>query len=178
MKSDNGKSRKPGTDLNHNSDLYQNDDDLKKIQGKYSPASILLITIIGIAMAEIIAMIVVYFQRQLPYYQQVLIDAAVMTVIIFPILYLLSFRPILQHIQQRYQVERVLKSRLRIVQYAEAHALEHLLTFTLDELELLTGSKVGYFHFVEPDQKSITLQAWSTNTIRHMCEANMEENHY
>jgi len=84
----------------------QPDNDLKRIQGRYSPASILLITILGIAAAEGIAMIVVYFYRDLPYYQQVLLDASVMTVIIFPILYFLSFRPILQHIERRYQVEK------------------------------------------------------------------------
>ncbi len=136
------------------SDAFQQDDDLKKIQGRYSPVSILLITIIGIAMAEVIAMIVVYYFRHLPYYQQVAIDATTMTVIIFPLLYFLSFRPILQHVQQRYQVEQVLRSRLRIIQYANTHTLDEILQFTLDELESLTGSAAGYFHFIEADQKT------------------------
>jgi len=178
MRSENAASRFSGKTFDVLPDNFQQDVDLTKIQGRYSPGFILLITIIGIAVAETIAMIVVYFQRQLPYYQQVLIDATVMTVIIFPILYFLSFRPILLHIRQRYQVERILKSRLRIIEYAVAHTLEELLTFTLDELESLVDSRVGYFHFVEADQKSITLQAWSTNTIRYMCEANQDENHY
>ena len=64
---------------------FQEDESLKKIQGRFSPGFIFLLTIIGIAVAEIIAMIVVYFQRDLPYPEQVLIDATVMTVIIFPI---------------------------------------------------------------------------------------------
>jgi len=55
-----------GETLNISSDKFQQDADLKKIQGRYSPASVLLITIIGIAVAEIIAMIVVYYQRHLP----------------------------------------------------------------------------------------------------------------
>ena len=160
------------------SDEYSQDVDLKKIQGKYSPVSIFFITIIGIAVAEVIAMVVVYYQRQLPYYQQVLIDATVMTVIIFPILYFLSFRPILLHVQQRYQVERVLKSRLEIVQFADTHSLNELLQFIVDKLESLTESAVGYFHFVESDQRSISLQAWSTNTIQSMCDVNLDENHY
>ena len=160
------------------SDDYSQDIDLKKIQGKYSPAFIFLITIIGIALAEVIAMIVVYYQRQLPYYQQVLIDATVMTVIIFPLLYFLSFRPIIIHIKQRYQVERILKSRLQIIQYANTHTLDEILQFTIDKLEALTNSAVGYFHFIEPDQKSIALQAWSTNTIEFMCNAKLDENHY
>ena len=56
-------------------DTSQVDTDLKSIQGKYSPGVIFLITIMGIAIAEIIAMIVIYFFRDLPYYQQVLLDA-------------------------------------------------------------------------------------------------------
>jgi len=178
MKPRNDTLRSSKKDLDIISDDYSLDVDLKKIQGKYSPVSIFLITIIGIAVAEVIAMVVVYFQRQLPYYQQVLIDATVMTVIIFPLLYFLSFRPILLHVQQRYQVERVLKSRLQIVQFADTHSLDELLQFTVDKLESLTESAVGYFHFVESDQISISLQAWSTNTIQSMCDANLDENHY
>jgi PAS domain S-box-containing protein len=164
--------------MNLGSETFQHEDSLKRIQGKYSPASILLITIMGIAMAEIIAMIVVYYERHLPYYQQVAIDATVMTVIIFPILYFLSFRPILLHIKQRYQVEQVLKSRLRIVHYANTHTLDEILQFTLDELEFLTGSAAGYFHFIEADQRAIKLQTWSTNTLQNMCRVDGLERHY
>ncbi|MEP7137597.1 MAG: GAF domain-containing protein [Chloroflexota bacterium] len=178
IKSSNGKLPSSNTALNNISDAFQQDHDLKRIQGRYSPWSILLITIVGIALAEVVAMIVVYGFRQLPYYQQVLIDATIMTVIIFPILYFLSFRPILQHIQQRYQVEQVLKARLRIIQYATTHSLDEILQFTLDELETLTGSAAGYFHFIENDQKTIILQTWSTNTLQNVCRMNGVERHY
>jgi len=178
MKSENRALRSSDIDLNFASDAYQYEEDLKKIQGRYSPVSILLITIIGIAVAEIIAMVVVYFLRNLPYYQQVAIDATVMTVIIFPILYFLSFRPILLHIQQRHRVERILKSRLRIVRYANDHTLDEILQFTLGELEVLTGSVASYFHFIEADQRTIRLQSWSTNTLENMCKVNGVERHY
>lgn len=160
------------------SDSYQQNSDLKKIQGRYSPAAVLSVTIIGIAVAEMIAMVVVYFFRDLPYIQQVLIDATVMTVIIFPLLYFLSFRPIIQHIKQRYQVERILQSRLRIIQFANTHTLDEILQFTLDELEDLTGSNAGYFHFVEADQKTINLQNWSTNTLQKICHIPGVKRHY
>jgi len=178
MKSDNIKSLLTDIDLSFISDTSQHDDSLKKIQGRYSPASVLLITIIGIAVAEVIAMIVIYFLRHLPYPQQVLIDTTVMTVIIFPILYFLSFRPLLLHIQQRHQVEQILKSRLRIVQFSNTHTLDEILRFTLDELESLTGSRAGYFHFIEPDQKNIQLQSWSTNTLQNMCQVSGLDRHY
>lgn len=178
MKLENGKSRSSNTALNRGSNDIRRDDELRKIQGRYSPGSILLITIIGIAVAEIFAMVVVYFLQQLPYYQQVFIDAAIMTVIIFPLLYYLSFRPILLHVQQRSQVERILQSRLRIVQFANIHTLDEILQFTLDELESLTGSVAGYFHFIEADQKTIKLQTWSTNTLRNMCKVEGVDRHY
>ena len=178
MKPENVPQKNQGKAWNNVIDAYQQDDSLGKIQGKYSPAFILLITIIGIALAEVVAMIVVYYERHLPYYQQVAIDAAFMTVIIFPILYFLSFRPMLLHIKQRYQVEQVLKARLRIVQYADMHTLDEILQFTLDELEMLTGSIAGYFHFIEADQRAIKLQTWSTNTLQNMCRVDGLERHY
>lgn len=178
MKTENWRSRIVSNPLDPLNGILPEDDSLKKIQGRYSPLSILLITILGIAVAEVFAMVVVYFQRHLPYYQQVLIDATVMTVIIFPILYYLSFRPILQHIKQRYQVEQVLKSRLRIIQYADTHSLEEVLQCTLEELERLTGSVAGFFHFVDADEKNILLQTWSRHTLETLCQVEKVEKHY
>jgi PAS domain S-box-containing protein len=54
-------------------------------------------------------MMVVYFVRDWSYVQQVILDASIMTVIIFPILYFLSFRPLLLHIHQRSQAEKELR---------------------------------------------------------------------
>ncbi len=178
MKSTIDKSPLSGGVVSVMSDTFQHDTDLKKIQGRYSPGSILLITIFGIAMAEILAMIVVYYFRYMPYYQQVFLDAAFMTVIIFPLLYMLSFRPLLLHIQQRYRVERIIQTRLRLIQFANGHTLKEMLQFTLDEIESLTGSTIGYFHFLEADQKTLRLQAWSTNTVKNMCSITNTDTHY
>jgi PAS domain S-box-containing protein len=101
-----------------------------------------------------------------------------MTVIIFPLLYFLSFRPLLLHIQQRYQVERIIQSRLRLMQFANSHPLDEILQFTLDEIESLTGSAIGYFHFLESDQTTLRLQAWSTNTVNNMCSVTNADTHY
>jgi len=98
--------------------------DIKWIKGRFSPGYNLAITIGGIAIAEVIAMIIVYFYRFLPYYQQVLMDAAVMTVIIFPLLYFLSTKPLLQHIQQQIRTESLLQARLRLIQFAVTHTLD------------------------------------------------------
>ncbi len=42
----------------------------------------------------------------------------------------------------------------------------------------MTDSKIGFFHFVEPDQKTLTLQMWSTNTLNNMCTAEGKGSHY
>ncbi len=170
--------RSSNTVTNFVSGSFQQAQDLKRIQGKYSPRSILLITIMGIAIAETIAMLVIYFFRYLPYYQQILFDASIMTAIIFPLLYFLSFRPLLQHIQQRYQVERIIQSRLRLMQFAHSHTLNEMLQFALDEIESLTGSTIGYFHFLEADQMTLRLQAWSTNTVKNMRSLTSTDTHY
>lgn len=134
------------------------------------PLRLLGLIIAGVFLAEVAAMIVIYFFRSLPYPQQVLLDATVMTIIIFPLLYFLSTKPLLQHIRQRTQTESVLQARLRLLQFANTHTLDELLQFTLDEIESLTNSTVGYFHFLEADQTTLQLKAWSTNTRQNMCE--------
>jgi PAS domain S-box-containing protein len=148
------------------------------MQAGRSPLRFLLITIAGIALAETIAMIFVYFYRFLPYYQQVLLDAAVMVTIISPLLYLLSTRPLLQQIQQRAQTEQILQVRLTLIQYASTHTLEELLRFTLDQIAELTGSKIGFFHFLESDQKTLWLRTWSTNTLQNVYIVSDTGGHY
>ena len=55
---------------------------------------------------------VVQALEQAPYYQVTLIDAGIMTALIFPVLYLLTFRPLLRHIDERRRAEEdLLRSR-------------------------------------------------------------------
>jgi PAS domain S-box-containing protein len=151
----------------------------KTSQRRGSPRYTLLVTIAGIAVAEVIAMIIVYFFRtSLHYYQQIILDAAVMTVIIFPLLYFLSTRPLLRHIQQQTQTENILQARLRLIRYAHSHTLDELLQEVLDEVEGLTESRIGYFHFLEADQTTLWLRAWSSNTIKNMCTLASKDSHY
>ncbi|MBX3045313.1 MAG: PAS domain S-box protein [Candidatus Kapabacteria bacterium] len=74
--------------------------------------------------------------------------------------------------------DSVKEARLKLLKYSENHTLSELLTATLDEVELITKSKVGFYHFVESDQNTLSLQAWSTNTTNHMCKATGAGMHY
>jgi len=46
-----------------------------------------------------------------------------------------------------------------------------LLEETINQAEDLTGSKIGFYHFVEADQQTLILQNWSTRTKRDFCSA-------
>ena len=81
-------------------------------------------------------------------------------------------------ITERKQAEIILQSRMKISQFADSHTLDELLQMTLDEAEALTGSTVGFGHFLEADQKTLKLQMWSTNTLNNMCTAEGKGSHY
>ena len=74
--------------------------------------------------------------------------------------------------------EAIMAARVRLLQKALSHSLAELLRATLDEAETLTGSRVGFYHVVEPDQATLSLQAWSTNTIQGQCRAEGAGRHY
>jgi len=78
----------------------------------------------------------------------------------------------------RKRAEEILQVRLRLSEFAETLTLEDLLRQALDEAERITASRIGFIHFVEEDQKSLSLQTWSTNTLRNMCTAEGKGRHY
>jgi len=67
---------------------------------------------------------------------------------------------------------------LRLIDFAPDHTVTELLQQFLDEAELLTESRIGFYHYVENDQESLSLQTWSTNTLQNMCTAEGEGLHY
>ena len=83
--------------------------DLGGVQTPFSPARFLIITIGGIFLAEVIAMIFIYGLPHLPYYHQVLLDASIMVVLIFPILYYFSLKPLLLYIEKLQRLGNALR---------------------------------------------------------------------
>lgn len=47
----------------------------------------------------------------------------------------------------------------------------------LDVAEALTGSRIGFIHFVNDDQVSIELVTWSRATLEHFCRATCDKRH-
>jgi PAS domain S-box-containing protein len=81
-------------------------------------------------------------------------------------------------VTERTRAERIMQARLRLLEFANTHTMEDFLTAVLDELEALTDSSVGFCHFLGADQRTVSLQAWSTNTTKAMCTAASNERHY
>jgi two-component system, cell cycle sensor histidine kinase and response regulator CckA len=81
-------------------------------------------------------------------------------------------------ITDRKRAEQLTNVRITLLEFAVAHSLGELLQKTLDEVGMLTGSPIGFYHFVDEDQKSLTLQAWSTKTLQEFCKTEGMGMHY
>ena len=81
-------------------------------------------------------------------------------------------------ITDRKKNEELLKASLRLSEEVDRLDTTGLLTMAIDEAEMLTGSSIGFFHFLEPDGNTLTLQAWSTKTSKQFCRASGTGLHY
>ncbi|MBN1472239.1 MAG: diguanylate cyclase [Syntrophaceae bacterium] len=79
---------------------------------------------------------------------------------------------------RREQEERIVRLRLSLSEFATNHSLEEVLQKTLDEVGDMVESPIGFYHFVEEDQKTLSLQAWSTRTLNEFCKAEGKGMHY
>ncbi len=89
-----------------------------------------------------------------------------------------ALQTIARDITERKRAEMVLRLRLQLVEFAAEHSLEALMQRALDEIGALTQSPIGFYHFVEEDQQTLSLQAWSTRTIEEFFQAEGEGRHY
>ncbi len=78
---------------------------------------------------------------------------------------------VVRDVTDRRRAEAVFEARVRLERRRNEGTVVDLLRAALDEAEALTGSSIAFFHTVEPDERTITLQAWSTNTRSVMCAA-------
>lgn len=76
------------------------------------------------------------------------------------------------------KAENLLAARFKLSELAMTANLDRIMQATVDEAEIFTASKMGFFHFVNEDQETLTLQAWSSNTLNTMCPAEGKGKHY
>ncbi len=89
-----------------------------------------------------------------------------------------TFFAIINDITERKRADELIQIRMRLMEYAAGHTLEELLRKTLDEVGRLVDSPIGFYHFVEPDEKTLSLQTWSTSTVERFCKAEGKGLHY
>lgn len=85
-----------------------------------------------------------------------------------------------EDVTERKRARDIRAARLRLMEFAAEHSMNELLVATLDEACALTESRIGFYHFLSADQKTLVLQAWSTRTAREYCkvEGEMVGHHY
>jgi PAS domain S-box-containing protein len=69
-------------------------------------------------------------------------------------------------VTDRKRTETIMQKRFELMEYSGRHSLKDLMQKTVDEASELTGSTIGFFHFMEEDQVHLGMQAWSTNSLQ------------
>lgn len=77
----------------------------------------------------------------------------------------------------RKRVENITMARFRILHRSIVHSWSDIIRIVLDEAESLTGSGMGFFHIIKSDQKTISLQGWSSKTINEFCRSEKNQAH-
>ena len=81
-------------------------------------------------------------------------------------------------ITERKRGDEIIQLRLRLVEYATTHSLTDLMQKALDDIGELTVSPIAFYHFVNENQNTLSLQAWSARTLVEFCTAEGEGLHY
>lgn len=87
-------------------------------------------------------------------------------------------RTVVSDISAQKRSDSIYLSRLHLLQFAETHSLEETLVETLNELEKLTESYIGFYHFYDETSRNVALQTWSTRTSTEFCRAEGSGSHY
>jgi signal transduction histidine kinase len=83
-----------------------------------------------------------------------------------------------REIEERQRREEILRVSLMVSEFATARSLDELVRKALDEIERLTGSRIGFFHFMDEDEKTLSLHTWSSSTLGSFCTAEGKGRHY
>ncbi len=73
----------------------------------------------------------------------------------------------LRDISYRKRVDDVLRSSLKLTELLEDNTEQQIIDWGLEEAVRLSDSQIGFFHYVNDDQETITLQTWSKNTLKN-----------
>ncbi|OQX22360.1 MAG: hypothetical protein BWK80_30695 [Desulfobacteraceae bacterium IS3] len=86
-------------------------------------------------------------------------------------------RRLSKEVARRSAAEDALNASLNIFKKMALLSVEDILKHGLEEGSRLTRSRIGFFHFVNPDQKTIHLKVWSQETLKN-CTVGEPDTHY
>ncbi|WP_052418668.1 PAS domain S-box protein [Methanolacinia paynteri] len=75
-----------------------------------------------------------------------------------------GFQGTIRDVTEKKRAEEAIQVAVKLNQMIDSMSVDESMRYTLDEAERLTESRIGFFHFVNPDEKTIHLVAWSTKT--------------
>jgi len=84
----------------------------------------------------------------------------------------------LRDIYHRKLSEHLINLRNQLADTVFKGTVADVMTTTLNYAEKVTSSNIGFYHFVESDENTVSLQVWSSNTLKNMCNAKGEGAHY
>jgi diguanylate cyclase (GGDEF)-like protein/PAS domain S-box-containing protein len=85
---------------------------------------------------------------------------------------------VIHDLTERKHADEVFQIRLKLFELSSSCSLGELMQRALDEISPVVNSPIGFYHFVEADQKTLSLQAWSTRTLAEFCKAEGSGLHY
>lgn len=87
-------------------------------------------------------------------------------------------RAVIMDITENKRMQDIIGMRMHLMEYASGHTLKEVLRETVDNMEYLVGSPVGFFLIISPDQKYITSQIWSIHTPNEFINPKDHRPHY
>jgi PAS domain S-box-containing protein len=90
---------------------------------------------------------------------------------------IIGIQGISRDISERKLAEKSKNFILDLYKKSENYDNDKIINLSLECAIELTQSEIGFLHFINPDQESISLQAWSEKTMK-ICEITTKETHY
>jgi two-component system cell cycle sensor histidine kinase/response regulator CckA len=75
---------------------------------------------------------------------------------------------IVHDVTERMHLEALTEFRHILLECEDSFSMEEILQTSLDEIERMTGSSIGFCYFLNEDQSALIIQAMSTSTKEHM----------
>ncbi len=85
---------------------------------------------------------------------------------------------VIEDVTERIHMENILHLRLKLWEYSLTHTAIEVMQEALDEIEIITGSQISFYHLVDEETNSLSLQAWSKKTLNEYCRAEGTGMHY